>query len=259
MCQGTIKDGRCAGQAALTHSTLARGITHDLNNMLTIIAAYASLARSAAGDAHAAAEHLEQIEIAGTRATRLVEQLMTCNSEPRLTHAHLAPLIDETLRLLRPGLPAGIDIVARIDAAAPQVMADVAQLQRVLLNLCLNARHALVERGERAAQPRRIEVRLQCLALDDDAAQRLSPVLGAATYAQISVLDNGVGMDGATRARIFEPFFTTRGRDQGSGLGLSIAQAIVRAHGGAISVESTPGAGSAFHVLLPAAAAAGGK
>jgi signal transduction histidine kinase len=244
---------RDASERTMQRNTLTRGITHDINNIIMIITGNVSLARRTLQSGGEVDEYFEQIELASSHAARLVEQLITASNEPRLSDVQLVPLVHETVRLLRASLPEGIDIGTRFDAASLRVIADGSQLQRVIMNLCLNARHALCELDRPGDYPRRIEVRLQRCDLDAAAARKLAHELPAGRYVRLSVVDNGVGIDAATRARIFEPFFTTRGAGQGSGIGLSIAQAVVAAHRGVISVESEPGEGSAFHVFLPLA------
>jgi len=212
--------------------TLAGGIAHDFNNILGAILGNLALASEAVGPGHAAQAPLAQIRIAGRRARELVHQILAFSRrQPQeLVAQPLRPVIDETLALLRSTLPTAVQLDAMLDAEPLWVQADATQVQQVLVNLCTNAWHAL--HGGRG----RIEVGL-----------------GAAPGQQVRlwVADDGVGMADATRERIFEPFFTTKAVDEGTGLGLSVVHGIVTAHGGTISVESTPGQGSRFTILLP--------
>jgi CheY-like chemotaxis protein len=128
------------------------------------------------------------------------------------------------------------------------VLADTTQIYQVLTNLCTNAWHAL------DGGPGRIQVRLQSVVLDDEAARGISGLF-AGRHACVSVSDTGKGMDAATLKRIFDPFFTTKAPGKGTGLGLSVVHGIMQGHGGAITVVSEPGRGTTFHLYFPAAAA----
>ena len=244
--------------------TLAGGIAHDFNNILGGLLGNAALALDHLADDHPTRAHLLQIERAGQRARSLVQQILAFSrrqTQPMAPQRHaLGPLVGETLALLHATLPAGAQLVATLADEAIEVDCDATQIQQVLMNLCTNAWHAL------GGQPGRIGVRLERVDLGrgDDPAVPDSPIgLPAGPYAHLQVIDTGVGMDDATRARIFEPFFTTKPVGQGTGLGLSVVHGIVVAHRGAITVHSRPGEGSCFDVYLPladrpqAAAAAG--
>ena len=227
--------------------TLAGGIAHDFNNILAAILGNAALAREAVGDGHPAAAHLAEIHKASVRARSLVQQILTFSRhEPQLLVIQaLAPVVEETHKLLRATLPAGVELDLTLADALPFVCADATQIQQVLMNLCTNAWHALREGSGR------IGIGLEEVALDAAIAQRLGG-LSAGAYAHLWVSDTGSGMDAATRERIFEPFFTTKPVGQGTGLGLSVVHGIVAAHNGAIAVDSEPGLGSTFHLYLPA-------
>ena len=232
--------------------TLAGGIAHDFNNILPAILGNVDLARQALPADHAALASLEQIQRAALRARTLVQQILTFSRrQPQALVAQpLQPVLQETLALLRATLPAAVRLDTVISDDPTPVEVDATQLQQVLMNLCTNAWHALpAGRG-------RIEVGLA--AVDAAEAARLGDgVPRPGRYMHLWVRDDGSGMDAATRARIFDPFFTTKPVGQGTGLGLSVVHGIVRGHRGLIGVESTPGAGSCFHVLLPLSAATG--
>jgi PAS domain S-box-containing protein len=219
--------------------TLAGGIAHDFNNILAAILGNVALARQDAAPVPAVLASLEQIQRAGLRARHLVQQILAFSrreAQGQIVQP-LAPVVDETVALLRATLPAGVRLQALLPAAPVWASVDATQVQQVLMNLCTNAWHALPMEGGR------IEI-----GLDGVPA-------GPAPCAHLWVRDNGHGMDAATRARIFDPFFTTKPVGQGTGLGLSVVHGIVRAHGGTIEVETAPGQGSTFHVRLPAVAA----
>ncbi|MBK6470150.1 MAG: PAS domain S-box protein [Betaproteobacteria bacterium] len=230
--------------------TLAGGIAHDFNNILPAILGNVALARQDLPPGHPALASLEQIQRAGLRARTLVQQILTFSRrQPQALVAQpLQPVLQETLALLRATLPAAVRLdTAIVDDPTP-VEVDGTQLQQVLMNLCTNAWHALPEgRGH-------IEVGLDVV--DAAEAQRLGDgVPRPGRFMHLWVRDDGSGMDAATRERIFDPFFTTKPVGQGTGLGLSVVHGIVRGHRGSLGVESTPGVGSCFHVLLPLSAA----
>lgn len=154
--------------------------------------------------------------------------------------------MQESLDLLRATLPAGVALHARLPDEPVAAGVDATQLQQVIVNLCTNAWHALPERGGL------IEVGVERLAMPPALTARM-PESPSGTCAHLWVRDNGCGMDAATRERIFDPFFTTKPVGQGTGLGLSVVHGIVRAHRGAIVVDSAPGEGSTFHLYFPLA------
>jgi len=223
--------------------TLAGGIAHDFNNILGAILGNLALAQHDATPEHAVQPRLEQIRKAASRARNLVQRILAFSRHQpyELVPQPLRPVLEETLDLLRTTLPPSVALVLRLSDAPLWVNADATQIQRVVMNLCTNASHALVRgRG-------RIEVGL--------APAGQAPPGMAGAWAHLWVRDDGCGMDEATQARIFEPFFTTRERAEGTGLGLSVVHGIVAEHGGVITVESAPGGGSCFQIALPIAEA----
>jgi PAS domain S-box-containing protein len=226
--------------------TLAGGIAHDFNNILAAILGNVALAREDAGPAHPVQASLDQINRAGLRARHLVQQILAFSRREQqgLSVQPLRPVVEETLELLRATLPAGVRLEGALPEEAVLVRADATQLQQVLINLCTNAWHALPERGGR------IEVGFERARLEDGPNRR-APELASGVYAHLWVRDNGSGMDAATRDRIFDPFFTTKPVGRGTGLGLSVVHGILRAHEGAIAVDTAPGRGSTFHLYLP--------
>ena len=221
--------------------TLAGGIAHDFNNILAAILGNAELAREELGD-HPAQTSIEEVRKAAGRGRELVRQVLAfARRQPTERRPiELAPVAKEAARLMAAALPPGVKLELRCAADAPVVLADPTQIQQVLLNLCANAWQAMRSAGRRGT----ISVSL---------GARETP---AGRFAELAVRDEGPGMDEATRARIFEPFFTTKPAGEGTGLGLSVVHGIVQAHGGAIEVETAPGAGATFRILLPAVGAA---
>ena len=226
--------------------TLAGGVAHDFNNLLAVILGHAELLTEDVTPGTEQGDSIAAIRTAAGRARDVVRRILLF-ARPEAEHREslaLVPIIDETVGLLRSTLPSSVEIVwQRPRKPVPAVLADPAQITQVLMNLGVNASHAL--RDERG----RVEISLERVVLDDEAALRLTVTSGA--YARIRVRDDGVGMSDEVRRRIFEPFYTTKAADKGTGLGLSVVEGVVRGHQGALEVESWPGTGSVFTVYLP--------
>ncbi|MBX3611156.1 MAG: PAS domain-containing protein [Hydrogenophaga sp.] len=226
--------------------TLAGGVAHDFNNLLAAILGNLVLAREDVGPEHPAQESLKEINRAAIRARQLVQQILTFSRRgPQLMEQQdLLPLVQEALGLMRSLLPAGVQLVSRLTDVPLPAVVDGTQMQQVLMNLCTNAWQAMGRRGG--------EVTVALEPVELDAAQALQ--LGAidpGAYARLSVADNGPGMDEQTLRRVFEPFFTTKAPGAGTGLGLAVVHGIVKAHHGAIGIDSRLGAGTRFDVYLP--------
>jgi PAS domain S-box-containing protein len=218
---------------------LAGGIAHDFNNLLTAITGYAELLLKDLGPDHACADLVCEIEKAAERAALLTGQLLAFSRKqiiaPRILDLNvvvsdLGPMLQRLI---------GEDVVLSTEtAAAPlPVRADLGQLQQILVNLAVNARDAMPRGG----------------ALRIAVAAAQMPEAGPAVC--LRVTDTGVGMTAEVKAHLFEPFFTTKEPGRGTGLGLSTIQNIVQQNGGVIVVESEPGRGTTFSILLPRSAA----
>ena len=221
---------------------LVAGVAHELNNPLTTVMGYAQLLveelREGPSDrpADAVSDDLRRIAEESERAARIVRNLLAFARRQSVARdpEDAAEICTRVLALREYEFRiSGIELQTDFPAGLPQVRADAGQVQQVLLNLVLNAEHAM-----RGASPRRLRVALRH---DADA--------GAI---ELTVSDSGHGIDPANLSRVFDPFFTTRDVGEGTGLGLSICYGIVRDHGGHIRVESRPQQGTSFHVLLPA-------
>ena len=232
-----------------TLGTLAGGIAHDFNNLLTGIIGYHELAADSVPEDHPARSCLTEARNASLRARELVEQILTFGRHS--AGAGHVPLditlvVEEARRFLRATLPATIVIEHDISPYCPHVLGDATQIHQVLLNLGSNAAHAMRHHGGT------LRIGVESTEVTPDLALSLGgPAAGS--YVRFSVGDTGHGMDEATRRRIFDPFFTTKNTREGTGLGLAVVHGIVRAHRGVIDVVSSPGAGTTFHVYLPAA------
>jgi two-component system, cell cycle sensor histidine kinase and response regulator CckA len=237
--------------------TLAGGIAHDFNNILATILGNTELAREDVGTNVAAQQSLDEIRKAASRGRNLVQQILSFSRRQPTEHrlVGLAPVIDESVRLLRATLPARLSITTQCDADVPSVRADATQLEQVLINLATNAVQAM------HGNPGHLHIRLDTLLLDAQSADA-HPALRSlfatrpGLTVRLTVSDDGPGMDAATRERIFEPFFTTKAVNEGTGLGLSVVHGIVQSHGGVIEVDSQPGQGATFTIYLPVTAIA---
>jgi two-component system cell cycle sensor histidine kinase/response regulator CckA len=225
--------------------TLAGGIAHDLNNVLTPIAMGVGLLKSEEQD-EGRLQLLDVIEASAARAAEMVRQVLSFArgvEGQRKVHAP-AQLLSEAAALLSDTLPKQI----RLEIDTPEdlwpVLAEQTQMQQVIVNLCVNARDAMPDGGTLTIRGRNVTI---TQASADD------PALAPGRYVTISVQDTGEGIAPGVIDRIFDPFFTTKPTGLGTGLGLSTALGLVRGHGGRIDVRSVPGRGSCFEVLLPAA------
>jgi PAS domain S-box-containing protein len=226
--------------------TLAGGIAHDFNNILTAILGYAELLRAQVRGQTGVEERLAEITKAGARAKDLVSQILTFSrrQEHRRTTLSLGPAIDEALKLLRAAIPATIEIDAQVDPNLPPVLADATQIHQVVMNLAANAAAAM------AGGPGRLIVR--CAAVELDVVGAADTGLRPGPFVRLTIEDTGCGMPPEVLERIFDPFFTTKGPGEGTGLGLSVVHGIVKAHEGAILVDSRVGEGTAFRMYFPA-------
>jgi PAS domain S-box-containing protein len=249
---------------------LAGGIAHDFNNLLTVIRGNLGFLRDAIPPVGEAADDLTQVEHAAARATVLVRQLLAFGRR-QVLHPRAVALegvVADAARLLRRTLGDGVTLTVRRAGHAGAVWADPGQLEQVVVHLALNARDA-IDRAGRGGGTITIEtatVRFVAPGVPDAAGAALlgrdglltaggDAPLAAGRYAALVVRDTGAGMTPAVRARLFEPFFTTKDVGEGSGLGLATVHGIVAQSGGALHVQSVPGRGSAFAVLLPQAPA----
>jgi PAS domain S-box-containing protein len=227
---------------------LAGGIAHDFNNLLTSIMGYVLLAsqrESTAGDSRLAG-YLQQAQRSCERARDLIQQMLMFSRGQRGSPrpVSLASVVQGTLGTLRTGLPETIEVDLALDPSLPAVQVDPAQVEQVLLNLCLNARDAMGGVGHLAIGVGEAKVSSQVCASCRQAI--------AGEFVQLVVADDGHGMTPEVMERIFEPFYSTKEPGKGSGMGLAMAHGIVHEHGGHIVVESRPGDGTRFRILWPA-------
>jgi two-component system cell cycle sensor histidine kinase/response regulator CckA len=228
-------------------SSLAGGIAHDFNNLLTGILGNASAIRSMSdpdGEISALALGVEE---SADLAARLTQRLLTLvrGQAPHRALLDVGALVKETLDLLTRVIPEAITIETSLDEWLPPVLADESQLQQAVLNLCINARDAMLAHAGGGVLSLSVTDGILSKPLDDgDMAEEPAVML--------QVTDTGPGVPEHLRRRIFDPFFTTKGLGRGMGLGLSSVYNLVHAHGGTVDVDRAPGGGARFSLRLPA-------
>ncbi len=226
--------------------TLAGGIAHDFNNILGAIIGFAEISCDDIDDAAPVKYNLEQILHSSMRARDVVRQILAFSRKDvrERKPAHLGTVVRESVTLLQASFPSTIEIRYRVHPGSDVVMADTTQIQQLLMNLGTNAYHAMQETGGV------LDIQIAPRVLDDEAAGGFSD-LHPGPYVELMVGDNGCGIAPEVLGRIFEPYYTTKDIDKGTGMGLAVVHGIVKSHGGDITVESNPGEGTRFRILLP--------
>lgn len=226
---------------------LAGGVAHDFNNILTAMVLNLGLLQAMPGLSGDAQAGVEELQEEARRASDLTRQLLLFSRRQPLQSRcfELHALIQHLLNLLRRLLGERVLLDFQPHPGDFWLHADSAMLERVIMNLVINARDAMPQGG-------RIRLTTDEVSVDTAQAAR-HPGACAGRYIRLSVADTGMGMDEATRQRVFEPFFTTKSAGKGTGLGLASVYGIVQQHQGWLEVESAPALGSVFHVFLPAA------
>ncbi|HAJ26594.1 MAG TPA: hypothetical protein DCG53_05010 [Syntrophus sp. (in: bacteria)] len=225
--------------------TLAGGIAHDFNNMLSAMVGYMELSQIT-NKADKQQHYIKQALEVSNRAKEIINQILifSRHQEQERKPVLVAPIIKEEIKLLKSLLPSTIQITQAIADTSTLILADVTQIQQVLMNLCTNAFHAMRERGGI------LEIRLDHEKIGPENMPH--PLnLSTGDYVKLSVRDSGHGIDAANIGRVFDPFFTTKGPGEGTGLGLSVVYGIVRDHKGVIDIASESGKGTTVSVYLP--------
>jgi len=225
--------------------TLAGGIAHDLNNVLSPILMAIDMLQLKATD-EASKKWFEVLRANAQRGGDMVRQVLSFARGVEGEHVALHPkhLIKEIVKILRETLPKSIEINFKIPDDLWIISADATQMHQVLMNLCVNARDAMPEGGS-------ISIKAENIVVDENYA-RMHLEAKPGRFVVISVTDTGPGMAPEIQSRIFEPFFTTKEMSKGTGLGLSTALTIVKSHGGFINVYSELHKGTQFSLYLPA-------
>jgi signal transduction histidine kinase/CheY-like chemotaxis protein len=234
-----VEEGLRQAARLETIGRLAGSIAHDFNNLLTGVAGYTELALEDVDPGHPVAADLREIRAATRRAADLARQLLAFSRGQQLRPEWLD--LNHTLAgltsMLRCLTGERIDLRITSAGALPPVFADRSQIERVIVNLVVNARDAMPDGGV-------LEIRT--------ASREVSPAPGAAgRYVTLEVCDSGCGIPVEALPRLFDPFFSTKAPDRGTGLGLWFVSTMVRQAGGHVLVQSTPGRGSTFTVCLP--------
>ena len=229
--------------------TLAGGIAHDFNNILQPIMVYADMINRKVPSDSKISLYASRIMIASERACKLVEQILTFSrqTDPDFRPVDLQSIIQEVIGFIRASISPTLIVSFKTSGYSGKIMGDVTQIHQILMNLVINAFHAIPDGiGQ-------LDIELANLNIDHDygKADELSPGIPPGTYARVSITDTGEGMEPEIMDRIFDPYFTTKEKEKGTGLGLSVVKGIVESHRGAISVSSQPGVGSRFEVLFP--------
>jgi PAS domain S-box-containing protein len=235
-------------QAQKLHAigTLAGGIAHDFNNILYAVIGYTELASQKIPAESPTQPYLKEVLTAGNRAAQLIGQILAFsrqNDQERIP-GKLQPILKEALKLLRGTIPTTVELNQEIYPDVGPVMSDPTQIHQILMNLCTNAYHALLNHTGR------ITIRYEQIHMTPEEAHRNLDI-DPGTYAQLSIIDNGHGMNTETLERAFDPFFTTKSVGEGTGMGLSTVHGIVKTHNGAIQIESAINRGTNVTIHLP--------
>ncbi|MGA6994067.1 MAG: PAS domain S-box protein, partial [Candidatus Deferrimicrobiaceae bacterium] len=238
--------------------TLAGGIAHDFNNILTGILGNLDLARKRLPPESAAIMPIGESIRASERAAHLIRQLLEFSRRSSLERrvTDMGKVVREVVHLVSQTIDKRIEVAGSAAANIWHAKVDSNQVHQVLMNLCVNARDAIMEQlddgqgGYRQADRKAIWVRAENVTIGEEYC-RVYPYARPGEYVVLSVADNGVGMDAITQRRVFEPFFTTKRLGRGTGLGLSTVYGIVKQHEGWITLDSEPGTGTAFRCYFP--------
>ncbi len=229
---------------------LAGGVAHDFNNLLTVINGYSDVLLGRLPQGDPSRNSVSEIRKAGGRAAALTRQLLAFSRkqilEPKVVD--LNAIVANVQKMLRRLIDENVELVMRLGAGLDPVLADVGQVEQVLMNLVVNARDAMPDGGKVVVETANVEV-------GESGASRIEDMKPGA-YVLLTVTDTGRGMDRDTQARIFEPFFTTKEKGVGTGLGLATVYGIVKQSGGWIAVASELDRGATFKIYFPRVTAA---
>ncbi len=226
--------------------TLAGGVAHDFNNILTVIIGLTEMILSRHERSDPSYDHLESILDAGKRAADLTKKLLLFSRKEDMEFELLDVnlVIAEIRKMLNRLIGEDIDMNNDLDGSLWSIRADNNQIEQVITNLVVNARDAMPEGGE-------LTIRTRNVIIDEEKAKTI-PDIKPGEYIRLCVEDTGKGIPKEIQEKIFDPFFTTKGRAEGTGMGLSVVHGIVKEHGGVINVYSEPDEGTVIKIYLPA-------
>jgi len=230
--------------------TLAGGIAHDFNNILGAIMGYTKLLQPSIERFSPQAKYLESIEKSAQRAASFAKQLLgfAHSSTAEISPVSINEVLRETLQIIAGSFPKSIVIDTDMSNENPIVEGDQGQLSQVAMNLCINARDAILDNVDRTERGK-LQIATSVFKPTESFIETHLAAEGR-PYACVSICDNGIGMPPDVQQRIFEPFYTTE-KGKGTGLGLSTVYGIIKHHKGVLEVESEVGRGSIFRVYLP--------
>ena len=230
------------GEKLASVGQLASGVAHELNNPLTGILTFSTLLRQKMPDGSQDAEDIDLVIRETKRCAGIIKRLLDFarDKPPEKKFSDLNRIIEDTVRIVeRQAHVRDIEIALQLDRTLPPVWVDADQIKQVVMNMLINATHAIEEKGTITVVSGR--------AVDEKSYERGKPAL----MAKFEIIDTGCGIPDDALERIFDPFFTSKGVGKGTGLGLSVSHGIIQSHGGGIEVETKVGEGSTFRVYLP--------
>lgn len=224
---------------------MAGGIAHDFNNVLGAIIGFTELSLEQVSKDSNVYRYLTGIKKGGARAKDLVAQILTFSrqEEEKLLPLNLKPIIMELMEMLKATIPSSVELVNNYESESSPVLADATKIHEVIMNLSMNAVHAMEEKGTLTIHLREKRV--------DRALSGIIDTITPGNYTVIEVSDTGSGMSKEQLLKVFEPFYTTKVEGHGTGLGLSVVYGIMRSHKGDIQVESNLGVGTKFKLFFP--------
>jgi signal transduction histidine kinase len=242
-----LEDQLAQAQKMEAIGRLAGGVAHDFNNMLTVILGYNRMVLDKAGQYPDTLDNAGEVQRAAERAATLTKQLLAFSRrqvfKPRAID--LNEVVGNMEKLLRPVIGEDIDFATCLEPTLATVQADPGHIDQIIMNLVVNAKDAMGPGGKLTIETANVNL--------DEAYAKSHPGITPGRHVQLTIGDNGPGMNEETKQRIFEPFFTTKELGQGTGMGLAIVFGIVKQSGGDISVDSQEGKGTTFKICLPAA------
>jgi len=225
---------------------LSGGVAHDFNNLLGLIIGYAEVLQERLAESDSLRSCVEQILKAGSQGASLTRQLLAFSRQQVLAPKALSlnTVVADVEKMLRRLIGDDIELITKLDPQLGNVRADQGQIEQVILNLAVNARDAMPQGGKLILETANTRI-------DEEMARKYTFPVSTGSYILLCVSDTGTGIDRNIQQKIFEPFFTTKETGKGTGLGLSTVYGVVKQSGGYISVESAPGQGATFTILLP--------